>query len=1209
MMAYKLVGYFENWAQYRQGGGKFFPDQIDPSLLTHINFAFGLFGFVTWSVDPTETRSGDQRLTGDYSIQPVEWNDQTVLYPDIQKLKEKNPNLKTLLSIGGWSINSCDDQPNPGNPHPYGPFTCHLFSSMAADPQGRKQFIQSAISYAQQYGFDGIDIDWEYPGYIGRGGSDADFDNFLLLIQEFRAQAGPNFLLTWAAPAIVPTGVSASSPKKDPTTFFQWVAQCAQSFDWLNVMSYDFHGAFDDPVKVGTGVNAPLVQDSTPNGPFSLKNTVEAYLQAGIPKEKIVLGMPTYGRSFIVSSPLTATDNGYGKPFRDAGPAGPATQVPGVLAYYEILAQLANGNLVKQWDNATLTPYAYSSQTGEWVSYDDTDSLAYKVSYVLEQGLGGAMVWSIDDDDFSNGFPLFNSIKSVLDNPALRKPLPDALLAGPATSGNVWTGDQLIPGIGVNTGVGVAVFHSKIYCVHEGIQGAQNNGDGWLWYTTFDGDTWSQDQKLPDISTYGPPALVVFNDLLYCLHQGQGYPGQAGSGQLWYTTFDSATWSPDQLIPDVGIAQATSPAVVVYQRQLYCLHRGIGDPALGRLWYTSSADGTTWSKDQQVPNVGISGPPALVVFKEKLYCFHQGQGSSGQLWYTVFDGNTWSQDKLIPDIGLTTAPVVAVFNDQLYCVHEGLGADGWLWYTTSADGTTWAKDQKLNDGISGLAALVVFGDLYCLHEGQGQSGQLWLTKFLQGTWILAAGENSFVYAELDSAMTQQQEVNTTQTIFVPVGAPYLFATLTQNAKTTDFPGGAMLTITGPDGTKYNDVQSNDTCSTFLSDSSLQGLVVTDPPAGNYEIALIVPQGVPFRFVCETLPSQDVAQTLNNTLSTVNPTLQKRGLGLIIGIGAAVLESPLVALGFIGLGALWVMDSIQNASGKGKKGQNQTKKAVKAATGGRTNENQQQPNVSDATNALTRGATQDAPGLPTQWEKDPSLPTGNGYFLIDPQGGPQGGSLPIIFTDYRTFIRDLRGRMRARDDGGRSDFATRFDPNPAGGTPVPWFRQQASDLYLTNLNRTTRQDASRLRAPGWDTDLHAALPNYPEMGITVDLNTIENALRRLQDGGRPDQRQQNITIAAFIISEAARFDVVLNAVEAVLNGTLASVPWDDLRILITNWQASSQAIGGLGDRIGIAGITMQQSEQFFQEGGGFNGTREVAAKVLAFIDLLKQVGYQ
>jgi chitinase len=87
-MAYKFVGYFGNWAQYRQARGKFLPDQIDPSLFKHINFAFGMFGFVSWSVDPSPTRTGDQRYTGDYTIQPVEWNDQKVLYLAMQNLKK-----------------------------------------------------------------------------------------------------------------------------------------------------------------------------------------------------------------------------------------------------------------------------------------------------------------------------------------------------------------------------------------------------------------------------------------------------------------------------------------------------------------------------------------------------------------------------------------------------------------------------------------------------------------------------------------------------------------------------------------------------------------------------------------------------------------------------------------------------------------------------------------------------------------------------------------------------------------------------------------------------------------------------------------------------------------------------------------------------------------------------------------------------------------
>lgn len=390
-MAYKFVTYFSNWAQYRTVG-TFLPDQIDPSLFTHINFAFGILGFVTWSVDPTPERTGEQRYTGDYTVQPVERNDQTELYPAIQSLKQKNPNLKTLLSIGGWSFNTCDDTPaSAGTEHPYGPFTCQLFSKMAADPNGRTQFIKSAIDYAKKYGFDGIDLDWEYPGDSKRGGQDADYDNYLALLQEFRQTAGQDFLITIASSA-VPKG------SRTGDSFFQWMAQCGQYLDWYNVMSYDYHGAFDDPNTVGTGANAPLLEDSVPNGTFDIKDTVESYLKANIPTEKIVLGLPTYGRSYVVEDRIT---DGFGKPFSGPGPAGPGTLTPGILSYFEILEKLNSGELnVERWDDATLTPYACSTKTGLWVTYDDEESLGYKVSYLIEKKLGGAMVWAVDLDKF-----------------------------------------------------------------------------------------------------------------------------------------------------------------------------------------------------------------------------------------------------------------------------------------------------------------------------------------------------------------------------------------------------------------------------------------------------------------------------------------------------------------------------------------------------------------------------------------------------------------------------------------------------------------------------------------------------------------------------------------------------------------------------------------------------------------------------------------
>src|SRR6476661_1741424 len=294
-MAYRLIAYFENWAQYRpEGNGKFLPEQIDPSLLTHLNFAFGVFGFITKSVD-----SNNPRLTGDYKLQPVEWNDQTVLYPGIQKLKETNPNLKTLLSIGGWSFN------DPQDPNEIGKFTYQLFSQMASSATSRQEFISSAIEYAHKYGFDGIDIDWEYPGASDRGGRPEDFPNFLNLLQEFRSAinsdaAAQKLLLTIAASAVVPSGVP-DQYHKNPQEYFQWLRQCVDSLDWMNVMSYDYHGAW--PSETGTGVNSPLLQDSTPGGKFSIKDTIEAYLGSGIPPDKISLGMPTYGRNFTVTSP------------------------------------------------------------------------------------------------------------------------------------------------------------------------------------------------------------------------------------------------------------------------------------------------------------------------------------------------------------------------------------------------------------------------------------------------------------------------------------------------------------------------------------------------------------------------------------------------------------------------------------------------------------------------------------------------------------------------------------------------------------------------------------------------------------------------------------------------------------------------------------------------------------------------------------------
>ncbi len=389
-----IVGaYYENWSQYRPpSGGRsvFFPNLIDPTIITDLYYAFAVFGFVTASIDPQ-----NPHVTGDYTVQPVEWNDQTVLYPQVHALKQINPALRNILSIGGWSFNDPSD--------PMGSHTYRLFSEMVSSESSRAQFINSAIAYAHKYGFDGIDIDWEYPGDLTRGGSSDDFANFVTFLQEGYSachSANPPLLLTYASSAIVPTGV-AESYHDNPSTYFAWLAECANYLDRLNLMTYDYHGPFDQPKL--TGVNAPLNQDTDKSSQLFIAATLQNYLQNGVPASKIVLGMPTYGHSYGGVSTLTATDNGPGKPFLSAGAAGPSTGAPGFLAYFEIADKIALNQLVFTADIATGTAYGYNTTTQEWVSFDTPDTIELKVKLAQENALLGGMFWAVDDDEYQWG--------------------------------------------------------------------------------------------------------------------------------------------------------------------------------------------------------------------------------------------------------------------------------------------------------------------------------------------------------------------------------------------------------------------------------------------------------------------------------------------------------------------------------------------------------------------------------------------------------------------------------------------------------------------------------------------------------------------------------------------------------------------------------------------------------------------------------------
>lgn len=369
---HKVVCYYTNWSQYRQKIGKFLPEYIDPDLCTHIIFAFG------W------LKKG--------KLSSFESNDETKdgkigLYERIRNLKKANPKLKTLLAIGGWS------------------FGTQKFKDMSSTRYARQTFIYSAIPFLRQRQFDGLDVDWEYP----KGGDDKK--NFVLLLKElreaFEAEAQevkkPRLLLS----AAVPVGPDNVRGGYD-------VPAVAGYLDFINLMAYDFHGKWERE----TGHNAPLYapsSDSEWRKQLSVSAAAEMWTRLGAPKEKLVIGMPTYGRTFTLSSIQRI---GVNSPASGGGKAGEYTKEGGFLAYYEICEMLRNG-ATYVWDDEMKVPFAI--QGDQWVGFDDEKSIRYKMKWLKESGYAGAMVWTIDMDDFNgtvcgNGvkYPLIGAIREEL---------------------------------------------------------------------------------------------------------------------------------------------------------------------------------------------------------------------------------------------------------------------------------------------------------------------------------------------------------------------------------------------------------------------------------------------------------------------------------------------------------------------------------------------------------------------------------------------------------------------------------------------------------------------------------------------------------------------------------------------------------------------------------------------------------------------------
>ena len=360
---HRIIGYYTSWSIYARS---YFVTDIPADELTHINYAFA------------NVSAEGECLVGD------EWADTQYRYPtdpadapflgnfhQLNVLKEQYPHLKTLISIGGWTWS---DQ----------------FSDAALTAESREKFARSCVALMKQYGFDGLDIDWEYPVSVGLNpeiGRPEDSENFTLLLAELRAQldaqgqqdGGIHYLLTIAAPA----GSSEYSNIQ--------LDQIHRYLDWINVMTYDFHGSWE----ATTNFNAPLYAASDDSNPedaaLNTDAAMKAYLAAGIPAEKLVVGVPFYGRGW---SGVPDIQHGL---FQSSTGLPGGTWESGVFDYGDLEANYVP-TFARYWHDEAGVPWLYNADRQIMISYDDPESLRLKTEYVKNEGLGGIMFWELSGD-------------------------------------------------------------------------------------------------------------------------------------------------------------------------------------------------------------------------------------------------------------------------------------------------------------------------------------------------------------------------------------------------------------------------------------------------------------------------------------------------------------------------------------------------------------------------------------------------------------------------------------------------------------------------------------------------------------------------------------------------------------------------------------------------------------------------------------------
>lgn len=313
---------------------------VDADKLTHINYAFAHVN------DSGQVYFRNSRSPGHIA--------------QLQALKAKNPDLKILVSVGGWGADG--------------------FSDAALTDSSREVFSRSAVDMVKHYGLDGFDVDWEFPGQPGPGIKfrEEDKQNFTLMLQSLREHldalsdergrtGNDRYLLTIAS--------------NDNQRFFDHTEmdRLHVYLDFINIMSYDM---FSSGSRT-TGHHSGLYRSAGPDAPNrTTESAVQLHLDAGIPPRKIVVGTAFYGRGWAGVNP---ENNGLYQPFE---------RFAGAWSYDIIMRDFNESTGYERfWDDAAKAPYLWNADSTIMISFDDPESLRHEAEFVRERGLGGIMYW------------------------------------------------------------------------------------------------------------------------------------------------------------------------------------------------------------------------------------------------------------------------------------------------------------------------------------------------------------------------------------------------------------------------------------------------------------------------------------------------------------------------------------------------------------------------------------------------------------------------------------------------------------------------------------------------------------------------------------------------------------------------------------------------------------------------------------------------